>query len=168
MRHLAIMNERGYALIEVVFLIAVIAVLSAVAIPKMSNGLQIAQADYLMKSLYSELRFMQAAKRISSYQEEDVLSVSKPTRSFIVISSNDNKQYRIRLDDDDEVRKYKLPSNLSFKNDFSIRMTYEGVVSNARSSNKNSGNIVLIDNLNKQYKPFIVFDSVGRIRFSND
>ena len=160
-------NERGYALIEVVFLIAVVAILSASVIPKIGNGMQIAQADYLMKSLYGELRFMQTAKRITSYKKDDVLYVNKSTSSLIAISSNEKKQYRIRFGNDEELRKYKLPVNLSFKKSFSIQMSIEGILTNGNSNSEHSGSIILTDNLNKQYKPFIVFDSVGRIRFSN-
>ena len=162
-----IIDERGYALIEVVFLMAVIAILSATVIPKIGEGMKTAQADYLMKSLYSELRFMQTAKRITPDNKENVLGVYKQTTSFVVISSNENKQYRIRFSNNEEFRKYKLPPNLSFKEDFSIKIIDEGLVSNSKSNNKYSGSIVLIDNFNKQYKPFIVFDSVGRIRFAD-
>ena len=160
-------NERGYAFIEVVLLIAVIAILSAAVIPKIGNGMKIAQADYLMKSLYGDLRFMQTAKRITSYKKEEIMVVNKSTSSLVAISSNEKKQYRIRFGDTEELRKYKLPANLSFKKNFSIQMSIEGILSNANSNNEHSGSIILTDNLNKQYKPFIVFDSVGRIRFSN-
>ena len=159
-------KERGYALIEIVFLVAIIAILSSVIIPKISNELQIAQADYLMKSLYSELRFMQAAQRINVYKKEDILPVNKKMKFFILISDNDNKRYRIRFDNSEELRKYKLPSNFSFEDDFYLVITEGGTVSNNFTS-KNSDTIRLKDNKGKFYKPFIVFDSVGRIRFSN-
>ena len=159
-------KERGYALIEIVFLVAIIAILSSVIIPKISNELQIAQADYLMKSLYSELRFMQAAQRINVYKKEDILPVNKKMKFFILVSNNDNKRYRIRFDNSEELRKYKLPSNFSFEDDFYLVITEGGTVSNNFTS-KNSDTIRLKDNIGKFYKPFIVFDSVGRIRFSN-
>ena len=160
-------NERGYALIEVVFLIAVIAILSATVIPKIGNELQVAQADYLMKSLYVELRFMQVSIKTSTYKKEDVLpTAGKKISSFVVVGNNTKKQYRIRLNDDEELRKYKLPYNFSFANNFFLGTTYNGTLSDSLN-NKNSDTIKLIDNKGKSYKPFIVFDSVGRIRFSN-
>ena len=163
-----IQREKGYAFIEVVFLSAVIAILSAVAIPKISNELQVARADYLMKSLYSELRFMQAAKRITSFKEENILKVNKKTQSLVIISSNVDERYRIRFKDDEELRRYNLPSRLYFKENFSITMTNDGILSNARSTNRTAGSIILTDDSKKTYKPFIVYNSVGRIRFSND
>lgn len=159
-------KESGYALIEIVFLVAIIAILSSIIIPKISNELQIAQADYLMKSLYSELRFMQAAQRINVYKKEDILPVNKKMKFFILVGNNDNKRYRIRFDNSEELRKYKLPSNFSFEDDFYLVITEGGTVSNNFTST-NSDTIRLKDNKGKFYKPFIVFDSVGRIRFSN-
>ena len=159
-------KESGYALIEIVFLVAIIAILSSIIIPKISNELQIAQADYLIKSLYSELRFMQAAQRINVYKKEDILPVNKKMKFFILVSNNDNKRYRIRFDNSEELRKYKLPSNFSFEDDFYLVITEGGTVSNNFTST-NSDTIRLKDNKGKFYKPFIVFDSVGRIRFSN-
>ena len=162
------MNEKGYALIEVIFLVAVIAILSSIAIPKISNEIQIVQADYLMKSLYSELRFMQAARRINSYknQNEEILQAKNNGTYCILISSNEKKRYRLKLLYDEELRRYNLPSNFAFADNFYIVITPDGALKEA-FSNRNSGTIKLKDNKGKEYKPFIVFDSVGRIRFSN-
>lgn len=162
-------NEKGYALIEVVFLVAIVAILSSIAVPKISNELQIAQADYLMKSLYSELRFMQAARRTSAYKEESLLPAYKNMNSLNLVSSNINKRYRIRFGDNEELRRYNLPSAFSFEKDFFITVMDSGTLSNDFLDDGYSGNIKLINNrTHKLYKPFIVFDSVGRIRFSND
>ena len=162
-------NEKGYALIEILFLVAIIAILSSIVVPKIGNELQVAQADYLMKSLYSEIRLMQAARRTSAYKEEDLLPVYKKTKSLNLVSSNTNKRYRIRFDSSEEIRRYNLPSSFSFENDFFITVMDGGILSNAFLNSGYSGNIKLINNrTHKLYKPFIVFDSVGRIRFSNE
>ena len=162
------MNEKGYALIEVVFLVAVIAVLSSIAIPKISNEFQTMQAEYLMKSLYSELRFMQAARRINSYkqQDEEIIQARNNGAYCILISSNEKKRYRLTLVYDEELRRYNLPSNFAFTDNFYIVITPIGALKEAFSG-RTSGTIKLKDNSGKEYKPFIVFDSVGRIRFSN-
>ena len=160
-------NEKGYALIEVVFLITVIAILSSIVIPKISSELKIAHADYLMKSLYSEIRFMQTAKRMSTYKESIILPISKTSKSFVLVSSDKSKQFRLRMGNSEEIRKYKLPSYFSFENDFFISAKDEGIIYDSFSNSSN--HIKLIDNsTNKAYKPFIIFDSVGRIRFSNN
>ena len=158
-------NERGYAVIEVLFLATVIAILSSIVMPKVINQFQIVYADYLMKSLYSEL--MQSARRITAYKVEDALYVNKPTKSFLTIGNNSNKLYGIRMGNDTSFRKYKLPSNFSFKENFFMVLSAEGILTNA-FTRKSSGSIKLINDNGKVYKPFIVFDSVGRIRFSND
>lgn len=160
-------DEKGYALIEIVFLVAIIAILSSIIVPKIGNELQIAQADYLMKSLYSEIRFMQAARRTSAYKDELILP-NKKMKSLSLISSNTNKRYRIRFDDSEELRRYNLPSSFSFENNFFIAVMDGGILSNSVLNGGYSGNIKLINNkTHKVYKPFIVFDSVGRVRFSN-
>ena len=162
------LNESGYALIEIVFLFAVIAILSSIVVPKIGNELHIAQADYLMKSLYSELRFMQAARRTSAYEEKSVFPTSKRMKSLSIISGNTNKRYIIRFNNDEEIRRYNLPPNFSFENNFLITVGDNDILSNAFLDGGYSGNIKLIDNkTHKTYKPFIIFDSVGRLRFSN-
>ena len=163
-----IQKEKGYALIEVVFLIAIIAILSSIAIPKISNEFQIAQADYLMKSLYSEIRLMQAARRTSAYKEEDLLPVYKKTKSLNLVSSNTNKRYRIRFDSSEEIRRYNMPSYFSFDSDFYITVMDNDILSNKVLGGGYRGTIKIINRTtNKYYKPFIVFNTVGRIRFSN-
>ena len=165
-------NERGYALIEVVFLVAVIAVLSSIAIPKINNEIQIAYADYLMKGVYSELRFMQVARRVTSYNAPEVLGITKQGKSFILVSSNENKRYRIRIGDDGELRNYILPPKLYFENDFFMTIRADSILNNGflKSDQSPSSNHIKLKNLdtNKLYKPVIRYDSVGRIRFRND
>ena len=162
------LNESGYALIEVVFLVAVVAILSSIVVPKIGNELQVAQADYLMKSLYSELRFMQAARRTSAYEDKSFFPTSKKMKSLSLISGNTNKRYSVRFNNDEEIRRYNLPPNFSFENNFLITVKDNDILSNAFLDSGYSGNIKLIDNkTHKTYKPFIIFDSVGRLRFSN-
>ena len=161
-------NEKGYAFIEIVFLVAIIAILSSIVVPKISNEFQIAQADYLMKSLYSELRFMQAARRTSAYEDKSFFPTSKKMKSLSLISGNTNKRYSVRFNNDEEIRRYNLPPNFSFENNFFIAVMDGGILSNSVLNGGYSGNIKLINNkTHKVYKPFIVFDSVGRVRFSN-
>ena len=161
-------NEKGYAFIEIVFLVAIIAILSSIVVPKISNEVQIAQADYLMKSLYSELRFMQAARRTSSYRKEAIFPSDKEMKPLILVNSNKNKRYRLMFADDEELRKYKLPSYFSFKSNFYMTVIDGSILSNNVLGGGYRGNIKIINNTtNKSYKPFLVFNTVGRIRFSN-
>ena len=161
-------KEKGYAFIEIVFLVAIIAILSSIAVPKISNELQIAQADYLMRSLYSELRFMQAARRTSAYREEAIFPLDKEIKSLILTSSDTNKLYRLRFANDEEIRKYKLSSYFSFESKISITVLNGGILSNNVLGGGYRGTIKIINSTNnKYYRPFIVFNTVGRIRFSN-
>ena len=173
MRYLKSMtNERGYAIIEVVFLVAVIAILSTIVIPKINDEIQIAYADYIMKSIYSELRFMQVSRRTSAFKSSNILYVSKKEGSYFLVSSNAKKQYRIRINDNEELRNYVLPPKLSFETDFFMTVRDEEKLANvflAVGQSPNSNHIKLKNvDTDKSYKPIIIYDSVGRIRFKNN
>lgn len=160
-------NERGYAIIEVVLLTAVIAILSSIVLPKVNEGFKSVYADYLMKSLYIELRFMQSASRINSYSTDDVFKVYKPFKTFRARSSNENRNYRVRIGDSNEpVRIYHLRPNFNFERDFSFTTSPKGTLSDSRSSSSNSNHVKLQFD-SKVCGSIIVFDSVGRIRFEN-
>ncbi|MBR1398040.1 MAG: type II secretion system protein [Selenomonadaceae bacterium] len=64
-------NERGYAMIEVVFAITVIAILASVVLPKIEAAFKTVYVDYEIRNLYGEMRFMQAANRISSFKTNE-------------------------------------------------------------------------------------------------
>ena len=153
-------EERGYALIEAVFLVSVIAILFSILVPKISASLRTVQADYFMKSLYSELRFIQAARRLIP-NDEDIFNVKFSAEQFLVTSTNQN----IRLKINNEIyRKYKMPSNFHFEKDFSMFVTSKGILKNSKASDSTSDTIKLKTG-STTLKPSIVYDSVGRFRF---
>ena len=82
---------------------------------------------------------------------------------FLEIEKISNNEYDFSCDK-------KTFDSFGYSEDGVIRFSglkAEGTISD--SLGNNSDHIKLIDNgTNKVYKPFIVFDSVGRIRFSND
>ena len=156
-------DERGYALIEILFLVTVISILSAIALPRVENAFKIVYADYFMKTLYSEIRFLQSSMRICYYNIEDAFYEKKKVRTFSMSISNTN--YNIVLPRENKVlRSYSMRSNFSFKyNYIFLSTTSEG---NLNSLNGSSNSLILTFN-SKDCNPAIVFDSVGRIRFEN-
>lgn len=162
MKAAMVKNEHGYAMIEIVFLITVIAILSSIILPKVSHSLQTVQADHFIKTVYSELRFVQATSRVTSYNKEKIFGKQNLNFAFSVTSFSPN--IRVKLHNN-LLRKYTMPSYLSFEQDFSINISNEGILNNSKGKNPTSGSIVL-KNGSKRLKPVIVYDSVGRIRFS--
>ena len=160
----SIKNEHGYAMVEIVFLITVIAILASIILPKVSHSFQTVQADYFIKTIYSELRFIQATSRVTSYRKDKIFEDYNTTPSFSVTSFNPNIRVEFR---DHVFRKYIMPSYLSFEQDFSITINNEGIIRNSKGKSSNSGNI-LLKNGSEKFKPVIVYDSVGRIRFSEN
>ena len=159
-----LLNEKGYALIEVIFLVTVIAILSSIVVPKISASLQTVQADYFIKTLYSELRFIQASRRVTPIIESDIFDINLQPKTFSIMSKQQDIRVRINIE---TYREHRMPSTFSFEKDFDIRITDRGILNDIKSNNKNSGTILLKDN-SKKLKPTIVFDSVGRLRFGDN
>ena len=159
-----IKNERGYALIEVVFVITVIAILFSIVAPKIVKSLQTVQADYFMKTVYSELRFIEATKRVAPTEDSDIFKMELQPKVFIIKSQRQNIKVTIN---NETYRSYKMPSDFNFEKNFEILVSNRGIFNDIKSQNKNSVTIRL-KNDSKNLKPYIVFDSVGRLRFSNE
>ena len=165
-----IRNEHGYALIEVIFLVTVISILSSIVVPKIGNSLKIVQSDYLMKTIYSELRFIQASIRVTSYGTDKIFDTNKTVHNFFVISDSQKiavENQNIVNSKQRVMRSYKIPLNFCFENNFFMRVTEKGIFKNTYSSSSSVSNHIIITNNSERCKPFIIFDSVGRLRFSN-
>ena len=158
-----IQSEQGYALIEVIFLVTVIAILSSIVVPKIAASLQTVQADYFMKTVYSELRFIQASIRITPVIKDEVFDINLQPKTFTVMSNEQNIRVKINSE---TYREYKMPSGFSFDEDFNISISKDGIFKDLNSKNKVSFNIQLKNNSQK-LKPHILIDSVGRLRFGD-
>ena len=82
---------------------------------------------------------------------------------------NSSRSYIYKYDtriNKNSVRTYIFSKNFSFENKFSITVSNIGIISNLFATSTTSNNIKLM-NKSSLCKPFIVFDSVGRLRFSN-
>ena len=154
-------NEKGYALIEVVFLVTVIAILSSIVVPKISESFKIARADHLMKTIYSELRFIQATTRLTFFDGDNIFDVHKPVNNFYVVIRGTN----VVVESNKRLRSYEIPSGFYFEKNFFMSITDRGIVHDYYNDAV-SGRVKLMNN-SKLLRPVIVFDSVGRIRFSD-
>ncbi|MBR1396238.1 MAG: type II secretion system protein [Selenomonadaceae bacterium] len=164
-------NERGYALIEVIFFVTVIAILSSVVVPKIGDSLKIVQSDYLIKTVYSELRFIQALTRVTTYGTDKIFDNNKTVHNFFVVS--DEKEIAVENQDNVNanqrvMRRYILPLDFHFENEFFMRLTEKGIFKNNYSKDSSVSNHIILKNKSERCRPFIIFDSVGRLRFSNE
>ena len=160
-------DERGYALIEVIFLVTVIAILSSVVVPQISNSLKIVQSDYLMKTIYSEFRFIQATSRVTTYkkttEETDIFQTNKTINKFFLDGNDKN----IKITYYDTFRSYELPPGFYFENKFAVSASRIGIFKDLFTTNSTTSSHIKLMNNSKSCKPVIVFDSVGRVRFSD-
>lgn len=158
-------NQKGYAIIETLIFAMIISILASFAVPKVINELKVSQANYLMQSLYSEIRYVQALSRIANYERDTVFGIHQSTYPPYVSCYNSNGSMVVRISDISVARRYILPKNFAFHKDFHLYLSAKGIP-NEMSSQKYSGTITLRYN-SKPMKPSITFNSVGRFRFSD-
>ena len=160
MKKRLILNERGYAMIEIVFLISIIAIFSSLAIPNVFNSFKTVYVEYEIRNLYGELRFMQTASRIMNFNNEDIFQNAMSNKKIVYLYTNifdDKYSLVIRSD---LIRKHNLAPNFTFNNKDHVRFLNEGIMHVDKGVR---GNIFLKRN-SEDCKPLIKFDSVGRIR----
>ena len=156
--------QKGIATLEIIIGTLIIALLLSAAIPNVTRILDSVSLDYETKSLYSELRFLQAMNRSkSSYKVAVGTGRIFDIDEACTMTINKNKfSYQI-LRDNIPVRDVHYMQNIK-------ELTFS---SNKITSNSNgqatdisgkilSNTLTLTSNLGK--KSSIVFDSVGRIR----
>ena len=158
------LNERGYAMIEVVFLISIVAILLSLAIPNVINSFKTAYVEYEIRNLYGELRFMQTASRVMNFNNKDIFKNITFNKDILYLYTNifdDKYSLVIRTD---LIRKHSLAPNFTFNNKDHVRFSNEGIMHVDKGV---SGTIFLKRDL-ENCKPLIKFDSVGRIRITYD
>ncbi|MBR1728284.1 MAG: hypothetical protein IJ728_02030 [Selenomonadaceae bacterium] len=151
-------------MIEVIFLIGVIAVLAKIVLPNISNSFQVVYSNYVIKNIYADLRYVQAANKISVFNrdyKEIFYTYNKPCGIFYARSSN--KYFGTVLRNNNNLlRENKLVKNFSFNKIGLMTFSSEGIPNFFGSK---SGHLNLIKN-SSNCSPYIVYDSVGRLRLS--
>ena len=160
-------SQRGYAIIEVVFLVSVIAILSTIIVPKIDTAYQNVYADYAIKNVYSGIRLSQAANRTAIFNADNIMNIKRVSYSFYISSSYDRTRYMIANGDGNILYNYYLPPNFSFENRFRFIVSGGGIVHDLINGNNTSGHLILQRN-SKNCNPFIIYDSVGRIRIARN
>ena len=169
-------NQNGFATLEIILIIAIIAILSTVAVPKMARILDKVALNYEMKHLYSELNLARSIGKSSNFNASIFngqinsdgsagLYINKSTNSYEIKRNNLNVfSYSHNLSNG---IKLSFNSNLTF---FSLSGAQVKIVSNEypitfENPSRYSGGSNTIT-LTSKYEDSaqIVFDTVGRWR----
>ena len=164
--------QRGFATLEIILAALILALLMSAAIPNVARVIDTATLNYETKSLYSDLRYLQALGRLGAPKNTGMerelptdekfimqLDPHKFTRQILrgtvplreVHHMQGLKELRIELD--------LLENQITF--DTNGKATDKSGTS-SKSGNALSGNITLTSKRGTEAK--IIFDSVGRIR----
>lgn len=159
--------QKGFATLEVVLVLLIIAVLASCAVPNVVRVLDRVSLDYETKRLYTELRHVQSYDRMKQMgdthfkDDADTLPLNfevKETHYLLKQKTNPEKIYK----------RYFLPQGFKFSYRADMDFSYIKFddMGKPQSSNNTAlnGHIVLTSRLGKQM--YFVFDSVGRFRGS--
>lgn len=149
-------NQRGFAMPEILLVAAIIAVLSTIALPRMSYILDKVYLDYELKHLYSDLNFARDLSKSVGYN---------PT----AVGDGNYSREKIRFRINYKSNKTEIHCTRDGKPDFVFN---KHNLLNGITFDKNSGikdlefNESLTITLKSQFnnKAYIRIDTVGRIR----
>lgn len=165
--------QKGFATIEIILAVMIIAVLVSFAVPNTVRLIDRVSLDYETKKLYSDLRFLQELNRSGNVNTTGTISneVDTGTAAYMMFTE-EPPAYKITrgLENNSPfVREpYRLRNckKISFKYEIQRNaITFNGFGNATNVSNGALSNtLILTSQLGK--KKYIKFDSVGRIRAS--
>ena len=167
--------QKGFATLEIILAIMIIAVLTKFAVPNAVRLVDRAALDYETKRLYSELSFVKAIGKLSTILDTGTgntkIITSSGDKTVLVIDTlNGSYQaFRGTTFNKKAIREPHYLENgitISFKSSVPQDMITFNRLGNATDiANKALSNTLILTSRLKQ-KKHIVFDSVGRIRGS--
>lgn len=149
-------NQNGFAEIEIVLVLMIIAILSGVALPKISKTLDIARLDYETKRFISEFYFAKSFSRSSKF-EPSIFSYSVYGGKNVIFTVA-SRSYTVKIGDTPVHEKYTLPKKFQIKKD---DVPTDLIFSDGKLSKHVSGSLTIISPQGNSRK--IIFDSVDRI-----
>lgn len=151
--------QKGFATLEIIFVLLIIGVLLSVAVPNAARILDRAALDYETKRLYSDLRFLQALSRSGEFSLLGTgRSDLQPEKSPYMQIYSARRSWKIFRDNKSVRAEHVMNDAVKFKDTNSIAIRFDA----AGKSNQTSKSIILRSRYGKTNK--IVFDSVGRFR----
>ena len=154
------MNQKGFATLEIILAVAIISLLTFVAVPKIDKVMDKIFLDYEVKRFCSELDFARSLSRSANFEPEIFSGKITSDKSEISFSIEKNSN------------SYQLKKNIKFLRDKHylggcVKINYPASFatikfSAGKISNAKSGTIILTSRLGEEAE--IIFDSVGRWR----
>ncbi len=155
-------NQRGFATLEIILAVSIIAIFATVAVPKMARVLDKVYLNYEMKRLYSELNFARSLGKFSDYKVSVFTGGDyKREPVFMRIYYNLNKYEILRnLEMGTAViSQHNLQNGITFSNNSGL----EDIKFDNPSRYSTGSNTIT---LKSQFddSAYIIFNSVGRWR----
>lgn len=168
-------NQNGFATLEIILVIGIIAIFSTVAVPKMARILDKVALDYELKHLYSELNFARSIGK-SSMIDDGIFNTFNNTGSgqieFWLYSRNySNSNMRNRY----QIMRQAVTSSVYYRHKFINNVNFEfkngelmdKITFNNKSRYDNWSKTLQFSsnpNLVNKTTAEVTFDSVGRWR----
>ena len=163
--------QKGFATLEIIFLVLIISILTTVAVPQASRLVEKISLDYEQKRLYSELKYCQTLSRSDSVNDVGMSGALPAVQSTAaVMHFIGGRSYEIQRSNKPIRKRYKLSNGVTFSlnnnGNFRIQFIDENKYRINGSNISGERTIVLKPKVTRdnQTVPTIVFDSVGRIR----
>ena len=152
-------NQKGFATIEIIFVVAIISTLTFIAVPKIEKVLDAIFLDYEMKKFCSELDLAASLNRSASFDPTIFENKISETKGEIFLEINNSDSYQLKKNGKDFREKHFLS--------FGIKINYspeslKHISFDGEGKSSSSGKIILTSRLGKTAE--IIFDSVGRRR----
>ena len=156
--------QKGFAALELVLVIFIIAVLASCAVPNAARIIDRVALDYETKRLYTELRFLQSHERMTSMRDSHFKIIDSENPVTVEINGT---HYIIKKRDPEKIyEKYFLPKGftLSYPANMNFRWIKFDNMGKPQSSDNSAlnGHIFITSRHGKKTK--IIFDTVGRFR----
>ncbi len=148
-------NQRGFATLEMILVILIIAVLSAVALPNAARMVDAVRLDYEMKIFLSTLDFAKSLNKNAFYQRDifkDVIPGNKINELKVNITGT---EYGIYRGGQAVFESHQLPEGFSMN----CNATLDDSISFTKANN---GTLTMTSRQN--FNRYIIFNSVGRWR----
>ena len=144
-------NQRGFATLELILVILIIAVLSTVALPKAARMVDVAALDYEMKIFLSTLDLAKSMNKNATYNAGIFKTVNSTGNANALQVNITNTGYQILRDGKTVFDQHKMPEGFSIQGASIIYF-----------SQSNNGHIKMTSRQN--FNRYIIFDNVGRWR----
>ncbi len=164
-------NQNGFATLEIILVIGIIAIFSTVAVPKMARILDKVALDYELKHLYSDLNFARSIGK-SSMIDDGIFNTFKNTGNgqiefWLYSRKYGNANFRNRY----QIRRPAVTSSVYYRHKFINNVNFEFkngdlmdkiTFNNPSRYSSGSNTITLTSKYGNSAQ--IKFDSVGRWR----